>query len=358
MDLSELDLFVDAISTYLKLNLPFTILQDKNGLTWQPAYKTGVERDFESIQIFTDYLIHAVALLDYKELPADHFYKIRVLVDLLEKVVRKRKKLAVKGLYKEIELKILALRLGGKVGYQEIREMDKELYTFIKSNQLELKFFALGIQLGKDFAIPFRENQAVLWADLTKVLLTDRSGRDYGYRFFYEEKLMMETDLKFLMTEEFSVLGDGIGFYHPLRTIPIAPIAIRNSEEWGGRNLFEIVVQKRRKGFYFVLKHREGAIYSIGLNRGRIVSPVDSYFLLYSCKYTIEISDKEFVDLFKRFENDRYFKRGFTEKKLLELMQESLGLEPIPKKIVTKFNWPKKWLEKVVAFKKGEGKCG
>jgi hypothetical protein len=357
MDLSELDLFVDAISTYLKLNLPFTILQDKNGLTWEPAYKAGVEKDFESIQIFADYLLEHVGPLDYKALPEEHFYKIRVLVELLEKVVEDRKKKAPSGVYKETRQKILALRLGGKIQYQEIKDINRELYAFIKVNQLEVKFFALGIQLNKNLAIPFEEDQVVLWTDMTKVLLTDRSGRDYGYRFFYEDRVMMETDLKFLLTEEFSVVGDGIAFYHPLRSVPMKPILVRNPDEWGRKNRVEIILQKRKSTFYFLLRREDGAIYAIGLDKGKIAEPVFSYFLTYKCKYLIEITAEEFENVFIRLENDRYYKIGFTEKKLLEILQENLGLEPIPKKTTTKFKWIKKWIEGAVAFRNGEGKC-
>ena len=347
MDLFELDLFVDAISKYLKLNQPFTILQEKKGLTWEPAYSVESNKDLESIQIFSDYLMVNVGVLDFRALPEEYFYKIRALVDLLDRFIKDRKKKhsGLGGeLFEEAEHKILALRLGGRIHYKEIRNIDKEMYNFIKINGLDRKFFALGIQLHSILALPFEieanRYQEILWNELQRLNLTDSSGRLYGYRFFYNEQLLMETNTDFLLTEEFSVLYRGITFYHPRKALHIAPLDKRSSIEWKQKNLLEVITLNKRGALFLLLRKEDGNIYCIGVNRGKLSAPVDSYFDTYRCRYKMGITKEEFNSIFDIFEREKYYKKSLNEKGLLSVIQNTLNLQPLPEKmLVSKYRF-------------------
>ncbi len=347
MDLFELDLFVDAISKYLKLNQPFTILQEKKGLTWEPAYSVAANRDLESIQIFSDYLFANVSVLDFRALPEEYFYKIRALVNLLDKFIKDRKKKhsGFGGeVFQEAENKILALKLGGRIHYKEIGNIDRDLYRFIIVNELDRKFFALGIQLNSNLALPFEieanKYQELLWDELARLNLKDSSGRVYGYRFFYKEKLVMETNTDFLLTEDFSILYPGVTFYHPRKALHLAPLDKRSSLEWDQKNLIEVVTLNRRGALFLLLRSENGNIYCVGSNQGKLSTPVDSYFGAYKCRYQIGITKEEFHQIFEIFEKEKYYKKNINEKGLLSVLQETLKLEPLPEKmLVTKYKF-------------------
>jgi hypothetical protein len=344
MDLFEMDLFVVAISKYLKLNQPFTIIHERQGITWEPAYSVSANRDLESIVIFSDYLLLNLSTLDFRRLPEDYFYKIRILVDLLEKFIKNRKrkygKLA-KEIVLECEHKIVALKLGGKVDYKEIKNLDPDFYHFIKNNRLDQKFFALGIQLKKEFAIPFEIEanvyEDVHWKDLKREKLIDRSDRIYGYRFFYKNLILMETDTDFRMTEDFSVLYPGITFYHPIKALHIAAVDKRSGEGWMGKNAIEIVTLNQKDSLFLIMKRADGYLYAIGVKDKKISAPIDLYFGSYRCKYELIVSEHEFSQIFNHFEKKKYYKSDMTEKMLLEAVQEKLELDEIPeKKLVAK----------------------
>jgi hypothetical protein len=344
MDLFEMDLFIVAISKYLTLNQPFTILHERQGITWAPVYSLDENRDLESIAIFSDYLLYQLSSLDFRSLPEENYYKIRALVDLLDRFIKTRKRKyqkISKEILTEFEHKILALRLGAKVDYKEIKNLDPDLYRFLINNCLDRKFFALGIQVNKEFALPFEIEanvyEDVLWKDLKRETLIDKSNRIYGYRFFYKERILMETDTEFQLTEEFTLLYPGITFYHPGKALHIAPVDKRNREEWLGKNVIEVVALHKKDSFFLLMRKANGYIYAIGLEDEKISSPVDSYFSSYKCRYELLVSENEFSELFNLFEKKKYYKSKMTQKMVLEEVKNVLGLKVIPeKKLVSK----------------------
>lgn len=344
MDLFEMDLFVVAISKYLKLNQPFRILYEKKGITWEPVYSESENRDVESIAIFADYLLLHLSVLDFRSLPEENYYKIRALVDLLDRFIRNRKKKYQKisnEIVTQFEHKILALRLGAKVDYKKIKSLDPDFYRFLINNCLDRKFFALGIQLNKEFAVPFEIEanvyEDVCWEDLKREHLVDKSNRIYGYRFFYKERILMETNTEFQLTEEFSVLYPGITFYHASKALHIAPVDKRNSEGWRGKNLIEVVALHKKDSFFLLMRRADGNVYAIGLKEEQISAPVDGYFSPYKCSYELVVTEKEFSRLFNLFEKKKYYKTLMTQKMLLEDVQKVLELNEIPeKKLVSK----------------------
>ncbi len=341
MDLSKTDLFIDAITKYLKLNQPFMIIREKKGISWDPAYTTDSQRDIESIQIFSDYLTTNLALLDFRALSDEYFYKIRALVDLLERFIKNQKKKhqhVNREVFEEAEAKILALRLGGKITWRNVVNMNPELYQFIKRNKLDLKMFALGVQLKPDLAISFEVDAGVYkelhWEQLERQKLSDATGRYYGYRFFYEGQLIMETDLDFLLTSEFSFLYPGITFYHPKKALHIAAL---DKREPTGMSTLEFVTKSGKNAPFLMLQKENGNVYCIGVEKGKISAPSDDYFKPYQCRYKIEISGEEFESIFGQLENDKFYKTDVSENRVLEVVCEKLELEPFPeKKLVTR----------------------
>ncbi len=345
MDLFELDLFVDAISKYLKLNQPFTVLQGKKGLSWEPAYSVELHRDLESIQIFSDYLIANVGPLNFRELPEDYFYKIRALVSLLDKFIKNRKG-KYNGLgsevFEEADHKIFALRLGGKIDFREIPGMDRELYNFIKINELDQKLFALGIQLNKLIALPFEIEanmyEEIEWNKLVRKELSDSIGRVYGYRFFYSDHLVMETNGDLLLTEQFSLLYRGISLYHPIKALHIAAIDKKEPSAWKHKNLLEVITLNKRGSLLLMLRKEDGNLFCIGVSKGKLSSPVNGCFVEYKCLYQMAITKEEFALIFKILEDGKFYKKSFNEKDLLSVVQESLKLSPLPEKMLLSKN--------------------
>ena len=247
---------------------------------------------------------------------------------------RKKKYTNIKAeFFEEAERKIFALRLGGKINYHDIENWDQEFYQFIKLNQLDLKMFALGIQLQPTLEIPF-EIQAnvyeeVIWQNLERIKLSDASGRYYGYRFFYKGYLVMETNLDFIMVEEFSLLYPGITFYHPKNSLHIAPLDRREESE---KNYLEIITKCGKTSPFLLLHKKNGNVYCIGIENGRIAAPSSDYYRAYKCRYKMEISNNEFVEIFDVFEKEKFYKRAVTEKKILEVIQDKLNLQDLPEK--------------------------
>lgn len=339
MNLSEIDLFIDAISKYLTLNQPFTIVKEDEGLSWEPAYSVASKKDLQSVQIFSQYLFEEVGVFDFRTLPEEYFYKIRCLVDLLDRFIQDRKAKygeVEKEIFEEAEDRLLALRLGGKVDYRVFRTIDQDLYNFIKINKLDKKCFALAIQLPKTLAIPF-EGKEVLWNDLQRQSLTDLGGREYGYRFFYKDQFLMETDTNLLLRETFSVLYQGITFHHPSKALHITPLDKRDPLQWGKKNLLEIHTSTSKESFFLTLRKSDGFIYSIGVDKGKIAAPAKEYFEVSREECRREITSESAAMILKVFQNDKYYKKKMTQKKLLEVLEMHLGLDPIPElAIVTK----------------------
>jgi hypothetical protein len=341
MDLFEIDLFIDAISKYLKMNRPFTILTDKQGLSWEPRHSTNLARDLQSIEIFSDYLISNLGHLDFRELPEDYFYKIRALVHLLNDFIKsKKKKYGGEGInvFHEAELKMLALKLGGRVDYRSIETMDSDFYQFLIINQLDEKLFALGIQLSDLNSFPFEVDandfRSLRWKDLKKIALEDESGRMFGYRFFYEDRLVMETNVNLLLTDDFTLTYKGLMYYHPSRALHIAALDKRESRV-NQKNKIEIVSLSKKGKFFLVMKSEDGSVYCIGIKKGKIVAPIDLFYQTYFCKYELEVSKLEFMKIFEYLERLKYYKTDVSEFFLFEMLQEKLYLKDLPQKKIT-----------------------
>ena len=372
MDISELDLFIVAMSNYLRLNQPFTIIGCKKNLSVEPIDIEETNSDLRSIKIFSSYLIENVAILNYRDIPKDNYLKIRLFVDLLDKFVKAKKKKYKKlgtNLFKEAEDKIFRIRLGGKISSNDIENIDQEFRKFLKINKIDYKLFALAIQLGSNLALTFQVDrnlyEEVVWKDLVKEKLFDESGRLYGYRFFYKERLVLETDTELLMTESFCFLYQGITSYHPQNSLEILPLDKRAST---GKAFLEIVTSVR--GSSFAMLYREdGAIYCIGLQKWKITAPVDGYFELYKCRTLFEITNEEYAEILSAFEIEKIRKDNLTEIDFLSVIQRNLGLEAFPNfswkelfmkkckvlKMNKKIIW--KWLEKVIIARNGEQSC-
>ncbi len=341
MDLFEIDLFIDAITKYLKMNRPFTILTNQNGLSWEPRHSTNLARDLESIVIFSDYLVANLGHLDFREIPADYFIKIRSLVHLLDTFIQtKKKKYGGAGIeiFHEAELKMLAIKLGGRVDYRLIESMDKEFYHFLIINQLDEKLFALGIQLRDLFSFPFEidanEFKVVSWKELKKVPLEDESGRLYGFRFFYEDRLVMETGVNLLLTEDFTLTYKGLMYYHPSKALHIAALDKREVKR-NQKNSIEIISLTKKGKFFLIMKKEDGSLYCIGVKKGKIVAPTDLYFQTYFCKYELHVTKHEFMKIFEYLEKLKYYKSDVSEFFLLEMIQEKLMLKDLPQKKIT-----------------------
>ncbi len=373
MDISELDLFIVAMSNYLRLNQPFNIVEGNKKLLQKPLNLEETHSDLRCIKIFSNYLVENVAVLNYKEIPEESYLKIRFLVDLLEKFVKSRKKKyrkIDKKPFNDAEEQIFAIRLGGKISLKNMEFINEDFRKFLKVNKLDHKLFALGIQLNGSLALSFQvdENlyEEICWKDLVRENLIDESGRLYGYSFYNSEHLVMETNVDFLLTESFSFLYQGIRFYHPENSLKIEPLDKKGPF---GRNILEIV-SNNSSAFSFILLYKEdGTIYAIGLHKGKIVAPAPEYFILHKCRYRMEITNDEFGDLLSAFESEKIRKDTLTEMDFLSIMQRNLNLETLPdyswkelfmkKCKILKMNRKaiKQWLLKVLLSRNGDVNC-
>lgn len=239
---------------------------------------------------FHEFVLEEVRLMDFQMLDEETFWKVHRLIQRCSSVVDEKMR--------------LSLCLGGRIDSTYFAE-PSEIGSFLKVNELDQKFLALRRQLSFDKergpALPVvvegNTITEVFWDELAQQI------HRKSIRFFYKNTIAFQTDLDLRLVSPFSVMGEGIVQYDPLRAsavFPVEKMQIHSAqnwlEVWEGKTLF------------LVLTSSKGCVYAIGMKEGHIITPPEEYFYRWDGyqRSRTEITDIQLKSILQQVERDKH----------------------------------------------------
>jgi len=344
MEIFQLNSFIKSVRHYIKSKQPFAIERKENSIGVVQLKKFEFERDLLTADIFCEYLLEKTKILDFKMLEIAQISQLHTLInlcsDLIESYFRRYKK--SKRSFNFLRNKLIALRLGGRVDPLFFDDSKSEILTFISVNQLDIKFQALKIQLPYDevngIAFPFELETGVIsylyWKDLRRQEFVDKRGKIKGFRFYYKEKFAFQTDENLKFISQFTILDRAIIQYDRVKSRAIRYVEKINGMENCGKNYLEIWIQNTQvETMVVILRTGDGRVYAIGTESGYLATPPDLYYKIHTnsdiSTYKLEITSKEFEQIFSRFAKIKFNSAPIKFHCLLDVIDEVIhwGIE-------------------------------
>jgi hypothetical protein len=316
------------------------------------SLKENITKKNHSLEVQMDALnslLEILPVIDLKIICLETLREIREVIQILGQNISQ-----IKDQTGILQAKWISVALGGRIPPEIFLDKELKVLKFIKANQLEKKFLALGVQLSfdneKGIAIPVEIEpyvyQEVYWSDLSEFILKS------GYRFYFKGLLVFQTDENYRLIETYSPLLKGVAYYDPVNSPTVASVDRRDPSEWDYKNYLEIWVWSgKEKGYTILVKDEKGYIYSIGILKGKISTPdprfFEESFFQNIEKYQIEITYRELKELIEQISKDKFYRQiKRSASHLIDCIDSKLNLGLNEKK------WQIPFFKKGISIKK------
>lgn len=217
-----------------------------------------------------------VALLDLRAISFEESWKLRIIVDVFERLIHTYP--FSEGNKTSLMIEIHRIRLGGRLPRLIFEDPKyKDFVRFLVASGLPNKFLCLRLPIQYNPIdgplLPIQNGQdgtlLVPWGHLEKKRM---KGGNWGY--FYRDSLVFTTDQGGCLDDSYSLFDCGIVKHNIYKVRYVRPYDHQTPPN-GGQSLFEIWISSRRKKgdmttvfseihAYMILRDRLGNIYSIG----------------------------------------------------------------------------------------------
>lgn len=221
----------------------------------------------------------------------------------------------------EAKQSALAAKLGGRAwGFELGLEKNQKFITFLKANGLQHQIHALHLHVEKvdgALAMPLcldGERVDTSFNSLREIPRMEE-GKQVGYTFQNADgRVVFETDMKYKLTEDFSMCEKGLRPYHPGkhgREVEVLPYDHQDPAKWGHQDLLEITVfyGKPTNHTAFRLFKSDGSMISVG-QYTKIYSPEEMYLFppghLKADRKTFRLSPDEMSRVLKHIEEEKH----------------------------------------------------
>ena len=270
-----------TLSSLSEEGVAFIVKEQDKEIKLVAQLVVSLEDELKNCELISNYLLSVIKKLNINELKFEEFHEVRRIVDehyiYVKKVTRKEGVGEKQTLF--LRAQTLSIKLGGKVPVEWLlKEENRAFWLFIIRNYLHHDLFALRLQVPFDYAdgpfIPVKLDElGLVWIPFNRMTI-EHDLKESKMRYEFEGKFLFDSNLSYVLGNEYSCFYDGIQRYNIYLNTSWIPHEKRNPEEWGNRNLLEVWTvsnkdPKKPSMFtkthaYIVLKDRQGYIRSVG----------------------------------------------------------------------------------------------
>ncbi len=336
----------------LDLNVYFEIYPISGGYSFHPLGNDEFDKYVRSVLNFSRAFHEQLEIQDLLHASSQELKVVLGFHQFLKKFIqiygKKKNTLEHAEVIERIKKHELAIALGGKI---PINEIDEEELRFLLVNDFHKRSLPFRMQLrcswDEGILIPC-EIDPMLYHNIPmkkmeKTEVFAKNNKLIGYKFFFGDYFLFQTDAHLKLIDKFTLLCDGISRYHREKSFVLYRTFKSDPSQYEKKNQVEILFHgKKLKSLSVILKREDGSVYSIGSRKGKIISPSLNFTEPATKVVMIKCTKNQINLIKKKIEDERFFPaRKAPQENLFVILADVLQEDFVAKKPIAFSN---KWL--------------